>query len=168
MEVIRTRALRGPNLWSHHTAVEAIVSCPPEELSIATLPGFEQRLHARFPAIGALHTTGTSDAVPLAHVLEVTALSLQAQAGCPVTFSRTHATLEPGIYQIVVEYTEEAVGRLAMTLAENLINSALADTPFDLAGALHELRDLDEDVRLGPAPAPSSAPPWCAIFHSAV
>ncbi|RFP18275.1 MULTISPECIES: cyanophycin synthetase [unclassified Duganella] len=151
MEVIRTRALRGPNLWSHHTAVEVIVSCPPEEQSIATLPGFEQRLHARFPAIGALQTTGHTDAVPLARVLEVAALSLQAQAGCPVTFSRTTATLEDGIYQTVVEYTEEAVGRLAMTLAHNLINSALADTPFDLTGALNELRDLDEDVRLGPS-----------------
>ena len=152
MEVIRTRALRGPNLWSHHTAVEVIVSCPPDEQSIALLPGFEVRLRARFPALGALQPTGhDDDAVPLARVLEVTALSLQAQAGCPVTFSRTTATLEPGIYQTVVEYTEEAVGRLAMGLAHNLINSALADTPFDLTGALAELRDLDEDVRLGPS-----------------
>jgi cyanophycin synthetase len=151
MEVIRTRALRGPNLWSHHTAVEIIVSCPPEEQSIALLPGFEVRLRARFPAIGALQPTGHDDAVPLARVLEVTALSLQAQAGCPVTFSRTTATLEAGIYQTVVEYTEEAVGRLAMELAQNLINAALADTPFDLTGALAELRDLDEDVRLGPS-----------------
>ncbi|MEY4909186.1 MAG: cyanophycin synthetase protein, partial [Pseudomonadota bacterium] len=27
MDVSRIRALRGPNLWSRHTAVEAIVSC---------------------------------------------------------------------------------------------------------------------------------------------
>jgi cyanophycin synthetase len=151
MEVIRTRALRGPNLWSHHTAVEVIVSCPPEERSIATMAGFEQRLHARFPAIGALHPTGTADAVPLAQVLEVATLSLQAQAGCPVTFSRTTATLEDGIYQTVVEYSEEAVGKLAVTLAENLINAALTDAPFDLNAALEQLRDLDEDVRLGPS-----------------
>jgi cyanophycin synthetase len=151
MEVIRTRALRGPNLWSHHTAVEVIISCPPEEQSIATLPNFVQRLHARFPAVGALQPTGNSDAVPLARVLEVAALSLQAQAGCPVTFSRTHATLENGIYQTVVEYSEEAVGRRAVELAEALINSVLADTAFDLNAALNELRDLDEDVRLGPS-----------------
>jgi cyanophycin synthetase len=31
MEVSRLRALRGPNLWSHHTTIEAIVSCTPEE-----------------------------------------------------------------------------------------------------------------------------------------
>ena len=58
MEVIRTRALRGPNLWSHHTAMEVVVSCPPDQRAIAQLPGFEQRLHARFPAVGALHATG--------------------------------------------------------------------------------------------------------------
>ena len=151
MEVIRTRALRGPNLWSHHTAVEVIVSCLPEEQSIATLAGFEQRLRSRFPTIGALQPSGNSDAVSLARVLEVAALSLQAQAGCPVTFSRTSATLENGIYQTVVEYTEEAVGRRAVELAEALINAALTDAPFDLFASLAELSELDEDVRLGPS-----------------
>ncbi|MET0267854.1 MAG: cyanophycin synthetase, partial [Duganella sp.] len=151
MEVIRTRALRGPNLWSHHTAVEVIVSCPPEQRSIRQLPGFEQRLQARFPALGVLQPAGNHNDVSLASVLEAVALGLQAQAGCPVTFSLTSATSEDGVYQTVVEYSEEAVGRLAMSMAENLINAALADTPFDLAAALTELRDLDEDVRLGPS-----------------
>ena len=41
MEVIRTRALRGPNLWSHHTAIEAIVSCTPDELAVDKLAGFD-------------------------------------------------------------------------------------------------------------------------------
>jgi cyanophycin synthetase len=151
MEVIRIRALRGPNLWSHHTAIEAIVSCTPEEENIDLLPGFEVRLRARFAGIAALQPIGHNDAVPLAHVLEMTALGLQAEAGCPVTFSRTTQTLEKGIYQMVVEYTEEEVGRLAVELAEQLIKSALDDTPFDLADALHRLRDLDEDERLGPS-----------------
>jgi cyanophycin synthetase len=47
-------------------------------------------------------------------VLEVAALSLQAQAGCPVTFSRTQRPWSTGTFQVVVEYTEEAVGKLAM------------------------------------------------------
>jgi len=160
MEVIRIRALRGPNLWSHHTAIEAIVSCTPEEENIDLLPGFEVRLRARFAGIAALQPIGHNDAVPLAHVLEMTALGLQAEAGCPVTFSRTTQTLEKGIYQMVVEYTEEEVGRLAVELAEQLIKSALDDTPFDLADALHRLRDLDEDERLGPSTG--------AIVHAAM
>ena len=151
MEVSRVRALRGPNLWSHHTSVEAIVACTPEEESIGALPGFEARLRALFPEIWPLQPTGHDDTIPLAQVLEVAALALQAQAGCPVTFSRTTATLETGIYQVVVEYSEEDVGRLALQLAEQLCAAARNDQPFDLEGALTQLRDLDEDVRLGPS-----------------
>ena len=151
MEVIRLRALRGPNLWSHHTAVEAIVSCAPEERSVDKIPGFEVRLRTRFPRLAQLQPDGHADTIPMAHVLELAALGLQAEAGCPVTFSRTTQTLEDGIYQTVVEYTEEAVGRLAMEWAEKLCKAAMDDAPFDLAAALHELRELDEDVRLGPS-----------------
>jgi len=151
MEVSRIRALRGPNLWSHHTAMEAIVSCSEAERSIAELPGFEDRLRALFPELSILQPTGHNDAVPMAHVFELTALGLQAQAGCPVTFSRTTQTLEDGIYQVVVEYSEEQVGRLALELAEKLIKAALLNEEFDLTAALEQLRELDEDVRLGPS-----------------
>ena len=54
MEVSRIRALRGPNLWTHHTAVEAIVRCQENELSIIEIPEFEARLRALFPDIGPL------------------------------------------------------------------------------------------------------------------
>ena len=151
MEVSRVRALRGPNLWSHHTSVEAIVSCTPDEECVSELADFETRLRARFPAMSPLQPTGHNDTIPMAHVLELAALGLQAQAGCPVTFSRTTSTLERGIYQVVVEYSEEAVGRLALRLAEQLCAAAAADAPFDLDAALTQLRDLDEDVRLGPS-----------------
>jgi cyanophycin synthetase len=131
--------------------VEAIVKCTPDEESIAALPGFETRLRTRFPQISQLSPDGHDDTVPMAQVLEHAALGLQAEAGCPVTFSRTTATLEPGVYQVVVEYTEEDVGRLALELAQQLCAAARDDSPFDLDAALHQLRELDEDVRLGPS-----------------
>ena len=68
----------------------------------------------------------------MAHALEFAALGLQAQAGCPVTFSRSALTLEAGVYQVVVEYTEEDVGRLAFDLAEQLCLAALNNTPLQL------------------------------------
>ena len=114
MEVSRVHALRGPNLWSRHTAIEAIVACRDEERSISDMPGFEARLRARFPEISFLEPATHAGATSMAQVLELATLGLQAQAGCPVTFSRTAATAEPGVYQVVVEYTEEAVGRLAL------------------------------------------------------
>jgi len=151
MEVSRTRALRGPNLWSRHTSIEAIVSCTETERAIDAIPDFETRLRARFPEIGFLQPTSHEETISMAHALEFAALGLQAQAGCPVTFSRTTATLEPGVFQVVVEYSEEAVGRLAFELAEELCKAALADAPFDLDAVLARLRELDEDERLGPS-----------------
>ena len=151
MEVTRIRALRGPNLWSHHTAIQSVVSCSESECSVGDIDGFESRLRARFPEVSLFQPTGHDDSVSMAHVLELVALDLQAQAGCPVTFSCTNPTVEPRVYQVVVEYSEEVVGRLAIELAQTLCQSALDDTPFDLAQALGQLRDLDEDVRLGPS-----------------
>jgi len=149
MDISRIRALRGPNLWSRHTAIEAIVACEPSERSLTGLPGFETRLRALFPSLGPLRRDPAE--ASLAHVLEVTTLALQAQAGCPVTFSRTTETTEPGTYQVVVQYTEEDVGRRALSNAESLLRAALADGFFDVDGCVQVLRELDEDVRLGPS-----------------
>ncbi|TXH26683.1 MAG: cyanophycin synthetase [Elusimicrobia bacterium] len=160
MEVSRLRALRGPNLWSRHTSLEAIVCCAEDERNIDRLPGFESRLRERFPELAMLHPLGNDDAVSMAQALEFAALGLQAQAGCPVTFSRTTQTIDIGTYQVVVEYSEEAVGRLAFQLAEALCQAAVDDAPFSLDDALRRLRELDEDVRLGPSTG--------AIVHAAV
>jgi cyanophycin synthetase len=151
MEISRIRALRGPNLWSRHTSIEAIVSCSDAERDIAAIPTFEPRLRTRFPEIKFLGAASRENPCSMAHALECAALGLQAQAGCPVTFSRTVETVEKGTYQVIVEYTEEAVGRLAFELAETLCRSALEDAPFDLQLALARLRELDEDIRLGPS-----------------
>ncbi len=87
-------------------------------VAIANLPGFEARLRERFPEMGDLIPADHLDTVSMAHALEFAALGLQAQAGCPVTFSRTAQTVDTGVYQVVVEYTEEDVGRLAFERAE--------------------------------------------------
>ncbi|HWH73975.1 MAG TPA: cyanophycin synthetase, partial [Methylibium sp.] len=151
MQVIRLRALRGPNLWSRHTAIEALVRCEPDERDLAQQPGYEARVRALFPAIGE-HWHGTAGrTLALADVLQHAALALQAAAGCRVTFSRTAATVEAGTYQVVVQYTEEAVGRLAFELAQTLLDAARDGGAFDVGEAVTRLRALDEDVRLGPS-----------------
>ncbi|AIY42596.1 Cyanophycin synthase [Collimonas arenae] len=160
MDVSRIRVLRGPNLWSRHTAIEAIVSCTEAERAIAGIAGFEAKLRERFPQMGFLEATGKNGVVSMAHALEIAALGLQSEAGCPVTFSRTVPTLDAGVYQVIVEYSEEEVGQLAFELAQQLCLAALTDQPFDLAGALARLQELDEDIRLGPSTG--------SIVHAAV
>lgn len=152
MKISRVRALRGPNLWSRRTSIEAIVTCDESERSLSLQhPEFETRLRARFPEIGLVAMADTSHTFSLAHALQLSTLGLQVSAGCPVTFGRTTKTIEAGVYQVVVEYTEESVGRRALEMAEALCRAALDDTPFDLDAALAELKDLDEDERFGPS-----------------
>jgi cyanophycin synthetase len=149
MDISRIRALRGPNLWSRHTAIEAVVACSDMERSLTQLPGFEVRLRALFPQLGPLRREASK--ASLAHVLEVATLALQAEAGCPVTFSRTTETTTPGTYQVAVQYSEEAVGRQAIQAAEQLIRAVLEHGHVDVQAELQALRELDEDLRLGPS-----------------
>jgi len=87
----------------------------------------------------------------MAHAIEDATLHMQIAAGCPVTFSRTTLTPEIGLYQVVVEYTEEEVGRLALALAQQLCQAAWDNTSYDIDAALAQLAALDEDIRLGPS-----------------
>ena len=151
MELTRIRALRGPNLWGKHTALEALVKCEENEKVITNIFGFETRLRSRFPQLGPVRPYGQNETVSLAHALEVCSRDLQAQAGCPITFSRTMPTPDDGVYIVVVEYTEEKVGRLALELAMKLCRSALIDNGSHVEEYLQELRDLDESIRLGPS-----------------
>ena len=68
MDVTRIRALRGPNLWSRHLAIEAVVSCSAQECTMSRIDGFEARLRALFPAIGVLQHQGGETDLSLAHV----------------------------------------------------------------------------------------------------
>jgi len=106
MQVDRVRALRGPNLWTRRTAIEAIVSCDDTERDLSQFSGFEERLRALYPRLQSLASPPEGSTNGLAQVLEVATLILQSDIGCPVTFSRTAAAPDPGVYQVVVEYDE--------------------------------------------------------------
>ena len=91
MDVTRIRALRGPNLWSRNLAIEAVVSCAESERAMAQIEGFETRLRALFPAIGALHPEGGDTDLSLAHVLQTAALALPSLDDLPRAVRRSAA-----------------------------------------------------------------------------
>ncbi|TXI16986.1 MAG: cyanophycin synthetase [Nitrosomonas sp.] len=151
MKVLRIRTLRGPNLWSQYNSIEATILCSELEASINKIPDFELRLRERFPEIPLHQLAGYSQAIPIARVLESVTLGLQVQAGCPVTFSDTVRTPEANTYQVIVEYSEERVGRFAFEMAQSFCKAVIEDTGFDIDDALSQLRELNEDIRLGPS-----------------
>ena len=151
MKVTRIRALRGPNLWSRSTCVEAIVHCTPEECNLNIRPEIEARVRALFPAVAAFRPYPLNKPMSLAHVLSQCTLSLQIQAGCPVSFCRTTPTMEEGVYQEVVQYSEEAVGKKALEIGQQLVEAAWNNAAFEVAQPIADLAELDEDIRLGPS-----------------
>ena len=159
MKVSRVHALRGPNLWSQRTSIEAIVTCSSEEFTPDEIPKFIARLNERLPGVNLLQSGQQPASVTMAHILEIVTLALQKRAGCSVNFAHTVQTSKTDTYRVIVEYTEESVGRLALELSQELCIAAMDDTPFDLVDALHRLQEMDEEVRLGPSTS--------AIVHAA-
>ena len=151
MEISRIRALRGPNLWTRATAIQAIVRCTEDECAIESGSLLERRLRERLPAVGVVRTVGSREPVSLARWLERLTLTLQSQAGCVVSFSLTAAAPEAGVFQVVVEYSEEKVGLRAFEQAQELLAAAAAGAVFDTEAVVAGLRALDEDLRLGPS-----------------
>ncbi len=157
MDFRNIRALRGPNIWTRCTALEVAVDLGEMKFPVREIPGFETRLREWLPALyqPALPPDNKTDALPgaltLAHILERAVVALEVLAGSPVTFSRTAAALDPGVYNVVVEYREEEVGRHAFETARSLIEAAIHDRPFDILGAVAKIRTLDQQIRLGPS-----------------
>ena len=145
MEVSRVRALRGPNRWSQRTAIEAIVECSPAESSAKAVKALASELNSHFPELDSPRN--------LVHALAVTALHLQIRAGCDVSFLHVAETSDRHTHQAVIEYREEAVGVLALDLAQQVCSALAQGQIFDFSGAVERLRDLDEDQRLGPSTA---------------
>ena len=109
------------------TAIEALLRCDANELSLADMPGL--KLACGLVSRISAHCARLVMREPprLQTRLRYAALNLQIAAGCPVTFSRSTQTVEHEVFQVVVEYTEEAVGRLAFSLAAELCRAAAAD-----------------------------------------
>ena len=158
MQLTRIRALRGPSIWSRHTAVEVTVDLGPANTPVAGIPGFEARLRDLLPETfsgvqwAAADLGGaTAESATLAHVLERVSMALQKRARVPVSFSKTASASEAGVFKVIVEYREEDVARAAVEAAVQIIDAVLAERSFDVHATVKQLRSQDEDLRLGPS-----------------
>jgi cyanophycin synthetase len=161
LEIVRLRALRGPNYWR----LAPVIGCDLrlgglEPLTSADVPCFTEHLLAALPTLrehpcsrgrpgGFAERLAEGTGWP--HVLEHAALELQSLAGSDVDFGRVVPSGAPGVWWVIVEYEEEEVGLQAMRDAVGLVRGCLAGAPPDLTGTIAELRDLHEVVRLGPS-----------------
>jgi cyanophycin synthetase len=160
MEFRKVLALRGPNVWANFPVLEAwldlaaLKDSPSDEL-----PGFNERLMAWLPTLVEHRcSVGTRGGfferlrrgTWQAHILEHVALELQTLAGTEVGYGRTRETSEDGVYKVALEYEYEELGRASLNVARELCLAAVYDRPFDVEGAVRQLRELADRLRPEP------------------
>jgi cyanophycin synthetase len=151
MKLERIRCLRGPNLWTRLTAIEAHVTVSDQDLPAGKFAEFQRHLRERFPALDSAPMVAYEASLTLPRVLERAALTFQLEAGVDVSFSRTVPNGEPGYYKVIVEFRQEEVGRMAFDAAWELVQATFDDRPFDAELTIQKLRTLDQQIRLGPS-----------------
>ena len=145
MKIIETKVMRGPNYWSIKRKKLIVMKLDLEELEeVPTnkIDGFGARLEALMPSLmqhrcsegkeGGLFSR-IKEGTWMGHVIEHIALELQTLAGMECGYGRTRGTGTKGIYNVVFNYMEEAVGGLGF------INNVIIDTHFVQRGRIGRL-----------------------------
>ncbi|MDR0378535.1 MAG: cyanophycin synthetase [Candidatus Accumulibacter sp.] len=157
------RHLRGPNLWTYRSVLQAIVDIGDlEDCPSNTIPGYGERLASMLPSLiehrcsygerGGFLRRVEEGTWP-AHILEHVTLELQNLAGLPGGFGKARETVERGVYRVVVRASHEQVSRAALFEARALILAAMQNHPFDVAAAVERLTALAAPYRLDPSTA---------------
>jgi len=142
-------ALRGPNVWARATVLECWVEFPTLD---KTVPNWKEWLLCWLPALEPhFSAAGPPDKETLAALLQQITLHLQSRADLQLSFSRVVPTSEAGMLRIIVQYDEEHVARAAFEFSRRMLDAALAGSAFDITGELSKLRELADDVCLGPS-----------------
>jgi cyanophycin synthetase len=155
--------LRGPNMWTYHPALQAIVDIGDlEDCPSDAIPGYGERLKALLPSLvehrcsygqrGGFLRRVEEGTWP-AHILEHVTLELQNLAGLSGGFGRARETSERGVYKVVVRAWQEDVARAALFEARDLIMAAMEDREFDVEAAVGRLAGLIDAHCLDPSTA---------------
>lgn len=163
MEIVNIRVMNGPNYWSirrHKLIVMLLDLQEMEQRPSNTIPGFLERLKALIPS---MYSHRCSEDCPggffkrveegtwMGHVIEHVALEMQTLAGMDTGFGRTRESDKPGVYHVVFSYVEPKAGEYTAKAAVNLVQALIDGVEYDLAADIQNLREIREDVRLGPS-----------------
>jgi len=181
MKIREIRTLRGPNYWSvnRHKLIAMVLDIEElEERPTNTIDGFLERLQDMFPTMHE-HRCSVGEAggffqrveegTWMGHVIEHIALEVQTLAGMDVGFGRTRGYGEERVYNVVFAYMEEEVGRYAARVSVKVAEALIAGETYDLSDDIQEMREIRENVRLGPSTgsiieeAESRGIPWMRL-----
>ncbi|HVT30876.1 MAG TPA: cyanophycin synthetase [Lacipirellulaceae bacterium] len=161
MQIQKIFTLRGPNIWANFPVLEVWVDLEEfKDTSSEMLPGFNDRLMRWLPSM-IEHRCSIGErggfferlrrGTYMGHILEHTTLELQSLAGNTVGFGRARETSTEGLYKVAIEYLEEDVALASLQTAFRLLMAAVHDHSFDIDAEVAKLRELTQNVCLGPS-----------------
>lgn len=163
IKLLQVNYLRGPNMWTYRPALETWLDLGAlEDYPSNRLPGFNERLTARLPAL-IEHHCGVGerggfierlrDGTWMGHVLEHVVIELLNLSGMPTGFGQTRSTSKHGVYRMVFRARDEQVARCALAEGHALLMATINEQPFDVDAAVARVRDKLDDCYLGPSTA---------------
>lgn len=164
IEILSVKHLRGPNMWTYHPVIEVWVDIGDlEDYPSNLIPGFYDRLVHCLPSLiehrcsygehGGFLKRVQEGTWP-AHILEHLTLELQTLAGIPGGFGKARDGDRRGVYKVIVSAINEKVTLTALEYARDLYLALAQDTEDAsalLARLVDQLRDLSDDLLLGPS-----------------
>jgi len=161
IEFLNFVSLRGPNMWTYRPVIEAWVDIGElEDFPSNLIPGFHGRLSALLPSLvehrcsygerGGFLRRVEEGTWP-GHILEHVTLELQNLAGMAGGFGKARSTSTRGVYKVVVRAWHEDITKKALHFGRDLVMAVIEDKPFDVAAAVEVLRDMADDLLLGPS-----------------
>ncbi|SMC50833.1 cyanophycin synthetase [Polynucleobacter kasalickyi] len=161
IEILQIKHIRGPNMWCWVEVLEAWIDIGElEDYPSDKIPGFYDRLVQKLPSLiehrcsyeerGGFLKRVEEGTWPV-HIMEHLTLELQSLAGFAGGFGRARETTDRGIYKLIVASPHEAVTRKAIEYARQLLLSLIQDQTFDLDACVEDLKELIDDLCLGPS-----------------
>jgi len=163
MEIVNIKIMNGPNYWSvkrHKLIVMLLDLQEMEERPSNTIPGFLENLKALMPTLYSHRCSEdceggffkrVEEGTWMGHIVEHVALEMQTLAGMDTGFGRTRESDKKGIYHVVFSYIEPKAGEYTARASVKLVEALIAGKTYDLAADIQNLREIREEVRLGPS-----------------
>ncbi len=163
MEIVNIKVMNGPNYWSvkrHKLIVMLLDLQEMEDKPSNTIPGFLEKLKERMPSLQShrcsYETEGgffkrVEEGTWMGHIIEHVALEMQTLAGMDTGFGRTRESDQKGVYHVVFSYIEPEAGRYTAKAALRFVEAIINNESYDLDKDIQNLREIREDVRLGPS-----------------
>jgi cyanophycin synthetase len=155
--------MKGPNYWSvnRHKLIVMLLDIEDlEQKPTNLIDGFLERIKKMFPTMVKHRCSKgvengffmrVEEGTWMGHVIEHIALEIQTLAGMETGFGRTRGNGKDGVYHVVFSYVEEEAGLYAAKASVRIAEALISGQEYDVAKDIQELREIREEVRLGPS-----------------